>query len=135
MSRSCELKIRHGRSKRNILDTLLDGPLSYSFFLSRIFFTVSKELLKQMANHKSAEKRMRQAERRNQINRGNRAALRTEIKRLRAAVEAGNREEAQTLLPKTVSVIDKAIQKGILHKNAAARHKSRLTASVTKLTT
>ena len=86
-----------------------------------------------MANHKSAEKRNRQAERRNEVNRRNRGALRTEIKRLRAAVEDGNREEAQTLLPKTVSVIDRSVQKGVLHKNAAARYKSRLTGSVTKL--
>ena len=86
-----------------------------------------------MANHKSAEKRNRQAERRNEVNRRNRGALRTEIKRLRAAVEEGNREEAQTLLPKTVSIIDRSVQKGVLHKNAAARYKSRLTGSVSKL--
>ena len=86
-----------------------------------------------MANHKSAEKRNRQAERRNEVNRRNRGALRTEIKRLRAAVDEGNREEAQTLLPKTVSVIDRSVQKGVLHKNAAARYKSRLTGSVGKL--
>jgi len=86
-----------------------------------------------MANHKSAEKRNRQAERRNEVNRRNRGALRTEIKRLRAAVEEGNREEAKTLLPKTVSVIDRSVQKGVLHKNAAARYKARLTGSVTKL--
>jgi small subunit ribosomal protein S20 len=86
-----------------------------------------------MANHKSAQKRNRQAERRNEVNRRNRGALRTEIKRLRAAVEEGNREEAQTLLPKTVSVIDRSVQKGVLHKNAAARYKSRLTGSVSKL--
>jgi small subunit ribosomal protein S20 len=88
-----------------------------------------------MANHKSAEKRNRQAERRNEVNRRNRGTLRTEIKRLRAAVEEGNREEAQTLLPKTVSVIDRSVQKGVLHKNAAARYKSRLTGSVSKLQT
>ena len=86
-----------------------------------------------MANHKSAEKRNRQAARRNEVNRRNRGALRTEIKRLRAAVDEGNREEAQTLLPKTVSVIDRSVQKGVLHKNAAARYKSRLTGSVGKL--
>ncbi|HWC76401.1 MAG TPA: 30S ribosomal protein S20 [Blastocatellia bacterium] len=86
-----------------------------------------------MANHKSAEKRMRQSERRNEVNRRNRSALRTEIKRLRAALESGNKEEAQQLLPKTVSIIDKAIQKGVLHRNAAARHKARLTGKVTKL--
>ena len=86
-----------------------------------------------MANHKSAEKRMRQTERRNEINRRNRARLRTEIKRLRAAITAGDREQAKTLLPQTVSLIDKSIQKGVLHQNAAARYKSRLTASVNNL--
>ncbi len=83
-----------------------------------------------MANHKSAEKRVRQTERRNEVNRRNRSRLRTQIKSLRAAIEAGNQDEAKTLLLKTVSVIDKAIQKGVLHRNAAARYKSRLTSTV-----
>jgi small subunit ribosomal protein S20 len=86
-----------------------------------------------MANHKSAEKRARQAERRNEVNRRNRSRLRTEIKKLRAAIEEGNSDEAQALLPRTVSLIDKSIQKGVLHANAAGRYKSRLTASVTKM--
>ena len=86
-----------------------------------------------MANHKSAEKRTRQANRRNEANRRNRSQLRTEIKKLRSAVEAGNQEEAKALLGATVSLIDKSIQKGILHKNAAARHKSRLTSGVNGL--
>lgn len=83
-----------------------------------------------MANHKSAEKRIRQTERRNEVNRRNRSRLRTQIKSLRAAIEAGNRDEAKSLLLKTVSVIDKAIQKGVIHRNAAARYKSRLTSTV-----
>ncbi len=83
-----------------------------------------------MANHKSAEKRARQSARRNEANRRNRSRLRTEIKKLRTAIEAGNREEARSLLVETVSLIDKSIQKGILHQNAAARYKSRLTAGV-----
>jgi small subunit ribosomal protein S20 len=86
-----------------------------------------------MANHKSAEKRVRQTERRNEVNRRNRSHLRTQIKKLRAAITEGNREEAQTLLTETVSVIDKSIQKGVLHRNAAARYKSRLTASVNQM--
>ncbi len=83
-----------------------------------------------MANHKSAEKRVRQNERRNEINRRNRSRLRTQIKKLRAAIDLGDVAEAKTLLTETVSVIDKSIQKGVLHQNAAARYKSRLTASV-----
>lgn len=83
-----------------------------------------------MANHKSAEKRMRQTERRNEINNRNRSRLRTQIKALRSAIESGNREQAAVLLPTTVSLIDKSIQKGVIHQNTAARHKSRLTEKV-----
>jgi len=87
-----------------------------------------------MPNHKSAEKRMRQSERRRVINRGNRAKLRTSIKQLRGALSGGDAREISALLPKTVSEIDKAVQKGALHRNAAARHKSRLTARVNQAT-
>ncbi|HJQ30623.1 MAG TPA: 30S ribosomal protein S20 [Pyrinomonadaceae bacterium] len=80
-----------------------------------------------MPNHKSAEKRVRQNEKRREVNRGNRSRLRTGIKKLRAAFESGDAGSAQTLLPETVSLIDKAVQKGVLHRNAAARYKSRLT--------
>ena len=85
-----------------------------------------------MPNHKSAEKRVRQNEKRNEINRGNRGRLRTGIKKLRAALEGGDAGSAQELLPATVSLIDKAVQKGVLHRNAAARYKSRLTVRVTE---
>ena len=86
-----------------------------------------------MANHKSAEKRNRQAERRNEANRHNRSQLRTEIKKLRAAIDEGNQEQAKSLLVTTVSLIDKSIQKGIIHQNAAARYKSRLTSGVNQM--
>jgi len=83
-----------------------------------------------MANHKSAEKRVRQTEKRNEVNSQNRGRLRTEIRKLRAAIAAGDPEKAKALLGQTVSLIDKSIQKGIIHRNAAARYKSRLTTSV-----
>ena len=82
---------------------------------------------REMANHKSAQKRMRQTERRNEINRQNRARLRTAIKDLRSALSGGDNESARQLLPKTVSLIDKSVQKGVVHAKAAARYKSRLT--------
>lgn len=85
-----------------------------------------------MPNHKSAEKRVRQNEKRRDINRGNRGRLRTGIKKLRAALASGEPNTAQELLPATVSLIDKAVQKGVLHRNAAARYKSRLTARVSE---
>jgi len=84
-----------------------------------------------MPNHKSAEKRMRQSERRRDINKGNRTRVRGQIKKLRAALTAGEKNLG-ALLPETVSVIDRAVQKGVLHKNAAARHKARLTTSVNR---
>ena len=80
-----------------------------------------------MPNHKSAEKRMRQNEKRRLVNRGNRGSLRTGVKKLRAALAEGDAGTVETLLPQTVSLIDKAVQKGVLHRNAAARFKSRLT--------
>lgn len=82
-----------------------------------------------MPNHKSAEKRVRQNERRRVINRSNRSRLRTAVKELRTALDKGGKN-ANELLPTTISEIDKAVQKGVLHRNAAARHKSRLTARV-----
>jgi small subunit ribosomal protein S20 len=83
-----------------------------------------------MPNHKSAKKRVRQSERRRLINRSNRAELRTAIKKLRTALAGGDSKTRAAVLPATVSAIDKAVQKGVLHRNAAARHKSRLTARV-----
>jgi len=87
-----------------------------------------------MPNHKSAEKRMRQNENRRAINRGHRTKLKTYIKKLRTAIDAGKPDEIKLSLPETISVIDKAVQKGVLHANAAARHKSRLTARANQAT-
>lgn len=80
-----------------------------------------------MPNHRSAEKRMRQNERRRKINRSNRTRVRGSIKKLRGALSAGDARDLKALLPETISTIDKAVQKGVLHKNTAARYKSRLT--------
>jgi small subunit ribosomal protein S20 len=89
-----------------------------------------------MPNHKSAEKRVRQNETRRQVNRSNRTRLRNSIKKLRAALgTGGDAQQVQTLLPETISTIDKAVQKGVLHRNAAARYKSRLTTRVNQTST
>ena len=80
-----------------------------------------------MPNHKSAEKRVRQSEKRRVINRSNRTKVRTYIKKVRAALESGKANDVQAMLPEAISVIDKSVQKGVMHKNAAARYKSRLT--------
>ncbi|MGH9519856.1 MAG: 30S ribosomal protein S20 [Terriglobales bacterium] len=80
-----------------------------------------------MANHISALKRVRQTRRRTIRNRANASRLRTAMKKLRSAIEAKDTAAARSLLVPTLSQIDKAIQKGVLHHNAADRHKSRLT--------
>lgn len=86
-----------------------------------------------MANHKSAEKRVRQNVKRNEINRSNRSKLRTQIKKLRSALLATDKKQSDELLIPTVSVIDKAVNKGLIHRNTAARYKSRLTKHVSEL--
>jgi len=84
-------------------------------------------LEKGMPNHKSAEKRVRQSEKRRVNNRSHRSKVRTYIKKLRTALDSGKNEDVQSVLPEVMSVIDKSVQKGVMHKNAAARYKSRLT--------
>ena len=86
-----------------------------------------------MANHKSAEKRVRQNAKRNEINRSNRSKLRTSIKKLRGAIAGHDKKDSTELLNPTVSLIDKAVNKGLIHKNTAARYKSRLTKHVSEL--
>ena len=86
-----------------------------------------------MPNHKSAEKRVRQNEKRRAVNRNNRSRLGTQIKKLRAALSHSDQTLSQELLNPTVSLIDKAVNKGTLHKNTAARYKSRLTSHVINL--
>ena len=86
-----------------------------------------------MANHKSAEKRVRQNVKRKENNRSNRSKLRTQIKSLRSALTAADKTQSTELLNPTVSLIDKAVNKGLIHKNTAARHKSRLTKHVAEL--
>ncbi len=86
-----------------------------------------------MANHKSAEKRVRQNVKRNLINRSNRSKLRTQIKSLRNALTHTDKAQSTELLNPTVSLIDKAVNKGLIHRNTAARYKSRLTRHVANL--
>jgi small subunit ribosomal protein S20 len=83
-----------------------------------------------MANHVSALKRVRQTERRTEMNRANKSRMRTALRRLRTALSSGNKEEAQNVFRATASVLDKSVQKGVIHKNTASRYKSRLAARV-----
>ena len=83
-----------------------------------------------MANHLSAQKRARQTERRTTRNRANTSTLRTQLRELREIIAKGDKAAAQQTYRKTVSALDKAIQKGTLHDNTASRYKSRLSARV-----
>jgi len=86
-----------------------------------------------MANHFSALKRVRQTERRTERNRANKSHVRSALRELREALTAGNRENAEQVFRKTASTLDKAIQKGVIHGNTAARYKSRLSARLAAL--
>jgi len=79
-----------------------------------------------LANSAQARKRARQAENRRQRKAGQRSALRTHLKNVVKAIATGNAEDARTAYQKAVPVIDKSVGKGLIHKNNAARHKSRL---------
>lgn len=83
-----------------------------------------------MANSAQARKRARQSEIRRKHNTSLRSALRTAIKKVRKAVNAGDKAAAQAVLVASQSVIDRIADKRILHKNAASRNKSRLAQAV-----
>jgi small subunit ribosomal protein S20 len=82
-----------------------------------------------VARIQSALKNIRKSRRRNAINRARRSQLRTRIRRMRVLI-AKKDKEARADLSGTVSTIDRAVRKGVLHRNAAARHKSRLMRAV-----
>ncbi|MEE0776353.1 MAG: 30S ribosomal protein S20 [Bacillota bacterium] len=79
-----------------------------------------------MPNIKSAAKRVKVAEVRRMRNMAAKSRIKTATKKYKAAVEAGNKEQAQPLLKDLISLLDKAAGKKLIHKNAAARKKSKL---------
>jgi small subunit ribosomal protein S20 len=88
-----------------------------------------------VANIKSAEKRARQTVKRRASNMAQRSKVRTAMKDVLSAVQAGNKTEASAQFKAAVPVIDAMVTKGILHRNAAARYKSNLNARVKSLAT
>lgn len=79
-----------------------------------------------MANTKSAIKRIRSSERKRRVNQAHRSRARTYIKKARRLIAAGQLAEAEKMTLEATQALDKAAQKGIIHKNNAARRKSRL---------
>ena len=85
------------------------------------------------SKHASALKQQRQGVKRRARNRKNLSQLKTQVKKLRGAVSTGDGTAAKAALSETVSIIDRAAKKGVIHDNAAARFKSRLTRRVNSL--
>lgn len=83
-----------------------------------------------MANHFSALKRARQTETKTTVNRANMSRLRTQLRRLKTAIASGDQADTQAVYRETVSLIDKSVKKGVIHKNTGSRYKSRLSARV-----
>jgi small subunit ribosomal protein S20 len=88
-----------------------------------------------LANTKQAKKRVRQAENHRKHNASMRSMLRTYIKKVVATIATGDQKAATASLQEATPIIDRMVNKGILHKNKAARHKSRLTAHIKKMGT
>jgi len=86
-----------------------------------------------LANIKSAKKRAVQSEKRRKHNASRRSMMRTYLKKVNAAIEAGDKQAAEAALTAAQPILDRMATKGLIHKNKAARHKSRLTAQVKAL--
>ena len=86
-----------------------------------------------MANSAQARKRVRQAEKRRQLNASQRSMMRTRVKRVFAAIGAGDKAQAQAAFSEAVPVLDQMARKGLIHKNKAARYKSRFNAQIQAL--
>ncbi|MDQ7016188.1 MAG: 30S ribosomal protein S20 [Gammaproteobacteria bacterium] len=86
-----------------------------------------------MANSAQAKKRARQAEKHRRHNSSLRSKMRTYMKKVVQAIESGNKEEATAAYVVAVPAIDGLVGKGLIHKNKAARHKSRLNAHIKAL--
>ena len=85
-----------------------------------------------MANHFSALKRARQTTKKTAANRANTSTLRSQMRKLREAIDSGDKAAALKILSETTAAIDKAAAKGVLHRNTASRYKSRLALRINK---
>jgi small subunit ribosomal protein S20 len=83
-----------------------------------------------MANSAQARKRARQADKQRHHNASLRSELRTAIRKVAKAIEAGDKAAAKVVLSESTSIVDSIADKKIIHKNKAARHKSRLSAAI-----
>ena len=106
-----------------MIDKLLSDQHSYAPYETTIRSTI-------LANIASAKKRARQAEKHRLKNTGFRSMFRTYLKRIVTAIEAGDKEAATSAYKTALPLIDQMANKGLIHKNKAARHKSRLNTQI-----
>lgn len=86
-----------------------------------------------MANHKSAEKRIRQTERRTEVNRARVSRIRSFVKKVESAIEAGNKSVAAEAFKSAQPEMMRGVTKGVLHQNTVSRKLSRLSARIKAL--
>ena len=86
-----------------------------------------------MTNIASAKKRARQSEKRRRHNASFRSLFRTQVKKVITAIASGNKESAANAYQSALPIIDRMVNKGLIHRNKAARHKSRMTAKIRAL--
>lgn len=86
-----------------------------------------------MANHKSAEKRIRQTVKRTEINRSRMSRVRTFVKKVETAIATGNKDAAQSAYRLAQPELHRAVTKGVMHRNTVARKLSRLAARINAL--
>lgn len=101
-----------------------------NIYTDNTLFLINIYRLVTMANTAQARKRVRQAEKSRARNAAQRSNFRTFIKKVIAAVESGDKDQAQAAFKAAVPVIDSAVTKGLVHKNKAARNKSRLNSKI-----
>lgn len=87
-----------------------------------------------MAHHQSAIRQERKSIRRNAINKKNKSALRSQVKKLKELVEAKDKDGAKKLMPSVFSAIDQTVKKKAIHKNKGSRTKSRLSRQIEQIT-
>ena len=101
--------------------------------MAQIAARIKLREVSRLPNIKSAEKRVELSKAQNAANKAKRSTLRTSLKKFDAAVAAGDKEQADGAFKAAVKSVDKAVKKGILHKNTAARKKSSMAVKMNKL--
>ncbi len=88
-----------------------------------------------MANHKSAIKKYKRDEKKRLINKINKSKMKNRVKKFKKIIDEGNIDEAKKIFPEVISIIDRTVSKGTIHKKTGSRYKSRLSILLNKSVT